>query len=168
MVTLGTGIGVAFCNAGKLYRSGKYHPEMGHVIVSSEGEMCYCGHRGCFESRCSGKAMNERAEQEGYRDFDGLFEMANRGEKKAQEILKSIRQDLKNGIWSLNLIFKPDKLIMAGGFSKQYFEFLKDTIMEDSQDKEDFLSNFEILPAFENENSALAGANMLLGEERGN
>ena len=53
MVTIGTGIGVAFWRNGELYRSGRYHPEMGHVIVSSKGGECYCGHRGCFESCCS-------------------------------------------------------------------------------------------------------------------
>lgn len=166
MVTLGTGIGAAFWDAGRLHRSGKYHPEMGHVIVSSEGEMCYCGHRGCFESKCSGRAMNERARMGGYQNFDSLYAKASDGEKKAKGILEGIRQDLKNGIWTLNLIFKPDIIILAGGFSSQYFSFLKDAIWEDSKGKEDFLSCFEILPAYENENSALAGANMLFGDER--
>lgn len=165
MITLGTGIGAAFWNAGSLHRSGKYHPEMGHVIVASDGDLCYCGHRGCFESRCSGKAMNRRAEKEGYKDFDELYVKAHDNNVEAGRLLEEIRQDLKNGIWTLNLIFKPNIIILAGGFSKRYFPFVKDAVLEDSAGKEDFLSHFEILPAYENKNSALSGAIMLFDQE---
>lgn len=160
MVTIGTGIGVAFWRNGELYRSGRYHPEMGHVIVSSKGGECYCGHRGCFESCCSGKAMNERAEKAGYLNFDDLYVKSNK-ETAAAELLEEILQDLKNGIWNLNLIFKPETIILAGGFSGKYFSLLKDAILKDSSGKEDFLNEFSVLPACGNKNSALVGANML-------
>ncbi|HOS73945.1 MAG TPA: ROK family protein, partial [Verrucomicrobiota bacterium] len=75
MLTFGTGIGVAFCHRGDLYRAGGvYHPEMGHVIVDSEGPACYCNHVGCFESLWSGAAINRRAVDLGYRDFDELYQ----------------------------------------------------------------------------------------------
>lgn len=164
MITIGTGIGVAFWYDGALYRRGRYHPEMGHVVVSSEGRECYCGHRGCFESRCSGKAMNERAMEEGFSDFDDLYIRAPK-EEKASELLRSILKDVKNGIWTLNLIFKPEVIILAGGFSKKYFSLLKTAILEDSSGKEDFLSECCILSACGNRNSALVGANMLFGKE---
>lgn len=161
MVTIGTGIGVAFWRNGELYRSGRYHPEMGHVIVSSKGAECYCGHRGCFESRCSGKAVNERAVEAGYLDFDDLYIKAQEREVRAVELMEEILQDLKNGIWTLNLIFKPETIILAGGFSRKYFSLLRDAVLEDSLGKEDFLDEFSVLPACKNRNSALIGANML-------
>lgn len=165
MITIGTGIGVAFWNNHSLYRSGKYHPEMGHVIVSSAGESCYCGHKGCFESRCSGKAMNERAIAAGYVDFDDLFQKAQGTDSKAEKLLEEMQQDLKNGIWSLNIIFKPDVIILAGGFSQKYFSMIRDAVAQDSEGKEDFLNPFSILPACGNKNSALVGANMLFRKE---
>lgn len=161
MITLGTGIGVAFWQEGELYRGGKYHPEMGHIIVASDGPECYCGHRGCFESLCSGKAINERAQLAGYRDFDEVYEKACGQEKPASELLERILKDMKNGIWSLNIVFKPDTIILAGGFSKKYFSLIRDAVMEDCCGKEDFLNPFEMLPACGNKNSALVGANML-------
>lgn len=161
MVTIGTGIGVAFWSNGALYRSGKYHPEMGHVIVASDGEECYCGHRGCFESRCSGKAINVRAFAAGYTDFDEAYKRAQAGDKKAAELLEQILLDLKNGIWTLSIIFKPEVVIFSGGFSQKYFSLIRDAILKDSEGKEDFLSPFSILPACENKNTALVGANML-------
>lgn len=161
MVTLGTGIGVAFWSGGGLYRSGRYHPEMGHVIVSSKGMDCYCGHRGCFESCCSGKAINQRSNGAGYRDFDDLYSRAEAGEDRAERLLEEILQDVKNGIWTLNVIFKPDIIILAGGFSKKYFAMLREAILEDCTGKDDFLNPFEVLSACGNRNSALVGANML-------
>ncbi|MCI5649603.1 MAG: ROK family protein [Fusicatenibacter sp.] len=161
MITLGTGIGVAFWQEGELYRAGKYHPEMGHIIVSSNGPNCYCGHKGCFESLCSGKAVNERAQEAGFQDFDEVYEKACSQEKTALELLNQILTDMKNGIWSLNVVFKPDTIILAGGFSKKYFSLIQDAVMEDCCGKEDFLSPFEMLPACGNQNSALVGANML-------
>lgn len=161
MLTFGTGIGVAFWNGRELYRSGRYHPEMGHVIVSSRNTECYCGHKGCFESCCSGKALNERAAAAGYADFDDLYGRALQKESGAERLLEEITQDLKNGIWNLNIIFKPDTVILAGGFSRKHFSMIKNAVLEDSMGKEDFLDRFEILPACENKNSALAGANML-------
>lgn len=165
MVTIGTGIGVAFWRDGELYRSGKYHPEMGHVIVSSKGGECYCGHRGCFESCCSGKALNERAVEAGYSDFDDLYIRVQEQEEKAVEFMEEILQDMKNGIWSLNLIFKPEVIILAGGFSRKYFSMLRDAVLADSSGKEDFLNSFSVLPTCGNKNSALVGANMLFVEE---
>ena len=162
MVTIGTGIGVAFWSGENLYRSGKYHPEMGHIIVSSRKAKCYCGHHGCFESCCSGKALNERARQAGYRDFDQLYEDARQNRTNAGYFIDEAMDEMKNGIWTLNIIFKPDVLILAGGFARKYFSLLKETILEDSIGKEDFVEKFEILPAYENINSALIGANMLL------
>lgn len=164
MITVGTGIGVAFWGEGKLYRSGMYHPEMGHVIVSSEGEECYCGHKGCFESRCSGKAMNERAVQAGFKNFDDLYVKSSQ-DAKAECLMKEILRDLTNGIWNLNLIFKPDYVVFAGGFSQKYFDLLKAVTEKDNQGKADFVGNPQTLPACENKNSALVGANMLFMKE---
>ncbi|MCI2050015.1 MAG: ROK family protein [Lachnospiraceae bacterium] len=161
MITIGTGIGVAFWYEKHLYRCGRYHPEMGHIIVASRDRKCYCGHAGCFESCCSGKAMNERAEESGFHDFDDLYRQAQKGDVRGQETVRSIMQDMSNGIWSLNIIFKPNIIIFAGGFSVKYFSFIKDIVLKDSLGKSDFLNDFTILPAGENRNPALAGANMM-------
>lgn len=161
MITFGTGIGVAFWNGQTVHRSGRFHPEMGHVIVSSEGGECYCGHRGCFESLCSGQALNRRASEAGYEDFDELYEKVKGGEAKAQELLGRMLRDIKNGVWNLNIIFKPDRIILAGGFARRYFEMIREAILSDCLGREDFVEPLEILPASRELNPALTGANML-------
>ncbi len=161
MVTVGTGIGVAFWKRGRLHRSGKYHPEMGHVIVSSKGERCYCGHKGCMESLCSGKALNKRAFDAGYADFDELYVRAGDNERKATLLLEQIRRDFANGFWNLNIVFKPEIILLAGGFAKKYFSFLEKIICEDSTGREDWMESFTVLSPWGNKNPALVGVNML-------
>lgn len=162
MFTFGTGIGVAYWNRGQLHRVGEYHPEMGHTIVASYGDVCYCKHKGCFESLCSGTAVNKRAQEIGYENFDDLFQSSQKGDEKAVAFLEGLKQEIKNGIWNLCIAFKPDTVILGGGLMKEYFEFYKETILEEQiSGCEDFIQLFQVLPANEQINPALAGANML-------
>lgn len=161
MVTFGTGIGVAFWDGHAVHRGGRFHPEMGHIIVASDGDPCYCGHRGCFESRCSGQAMNRRAAQAGYADFDALYDAAAK-EQPAARLVEEITRDVQNGIWSLGVVFKPQHIVLAGGFAKRYFTMLRDAVLRDCAGKTDFIEPFAVLPALENRNSALVGAVMII------
>ena len=159
MVTLGTGIGVAFWDGEGVYRTGRYHPEMGHIIVTNEGPVCYCGHRGCFESLCSGKAINARVQAAGYADFEDL--LAHNPQEPAQALLSQILQDFRSGIWSLRVVFKPDVLIIAGGFAKSCFPILQQALSLPAENSEDFSGLAEILPESNVPNAALLGACML-------
>lgn len=166
MVTFGTGIGVACWNRGLLHREGEYHPEMGHVIIATYGETCYCSHKGCFESLCSGTALNQRAKKIGYDDFNALYQAYQTGEEKAGAFIEAFRQEIKNGLWNLNIVFKPDTVILGGGLMKDYFNFVKDIVQEDYKGGyEDFVYPFQVLPASEQMNPALAGANMVLANQ---
>lgn len=164
MVTVGTGIGVAFMDRGTLYRTGQgYHPEMGHVVVSSEGEPCYCGQNGCFESMCSGTAMNKRAVQMGYRDFDELFEHAKEGGEREAEIRNQISEDFSRGLWNLCVIFKPEIVILGGGIMEQYYSFFSKKFLDFIKGKEDFVGSIQLKKAISQAKSALVGATQLKG-----
>ncbi|WP_455818255.1 ROK family protein [Pseudomonas cerasi] len=54
MVTLGTGIGVAMLEGGTPFRNiDGSHPEAGHIPVSDDPVVCYCGLQGCWEMLAS-------------------------------------------------------------------------------------------------------------------
>ena len=160
MVTIGTGIGAAFWDGTGLYRSGRYHPEMGHVIVSSEGPECYCHHRGCFESLCSGTAMNARAKANGYGNFDGLYEAAGHNER-AKALLDKIGREFCAGIFDLAIIFKPDIIMLSGGMMRRYFDFFGGLVQKDMVGLEDFVDTLTVQPTSDNKNTALLCANMM-------
>lgn len=162
MIAFGTGIGVAACNRGALYEAGRFHPEMGHVIVDRDGPECYCRHRGCFESLWSGAALNSRSVQAGFKDFDQLFIAGGQGDRKAAAFVDQARHQLQNGVWNLMSIFKAEVIILGGGLMKRYFEFARDVIQADLRSLLDFTGEFEIVPAGVLGDPALVGAARLV------
>lgn len=62
MVNLGTGIGGAIVQAGRLYRGASgMAGEFGHQQVVEDGLPCPCGNRGCWEQYASGRVLQRRA-----------------------------------------------------------------------------------------------------------
>lgn len=162
MVTVGTGIGSAFMNCGRLYQTGEgYHPEMGHIVVSSQGEECYCGQIGCFESMCSGTAVNKRAAKMGYQDFDKLFSGGKNENKKALIGLNQIAEDFSRGLWNLCVIFKPEVVILGGGMMDKYFSFFSERFLTFIEGREDFVGSPKMIQAGIQASTALVGAAQL-------
>ena len=159
MVTVGTGIGAAFMDRGRLYRPGDgYHPEMGHIVVTSMGDRCYCGQAGCFESRCSGTAVNKRAKEMGFQDFEELLAAGRSGNSGALKGLKEISGDFSRGLWNLCVIFKPDVVILGGGFMECSYHFFVEEFLDFIKGKEDFVGTLQVVQSKKDANSALVGA----------
>ncbi|MFK4998837.1 ROK family protein [Bacillus sp. N9] len=58
LITLGTGIGGAVVQNGKLMRgSGNLAGEIGHMTIVHNGEKCPCGNAGCLERYASTSAL---------------------------------------------------------------------------------------------------------------
>ena len=163
MLTFGTGIGVAICNHGELFRAGGiYHPEMGHMIVDSEGPECYCKHKGCFESLWSGAAINRRAREIGYADFDRLYLDWRSGNPQLTAFMRRAERQFAGGVWNLMSIMKPDTLILGGGLMAMYFDFAADIICRDLAGLNDFVEGYRILKAGEHGEPALVGGAALI------
>lgn len=163
MITFGTGIGVAAYMQGALYRGGgRFHPEMGHVIVDQDGPDCYCGHRGCFESLCSGASLNRLSVEAGYKEFDDVVHRAGEGDPRAAAFMEATRRRICSGVWNLMTIFKPQRLILGGGLMDGYFEMMRDVIRADLEGLQDFVEPFEICKATRHGASALVGAASLM------
>ena len=103
MLTFGTGIGVAICHHGELYRAGGiYHAEMGHMIVDSEGPGCYCNHIGCFESLWSGAAINPARHGDGVTPtLTNCTRGGNRATPRRRRSLRRAERQFANGVWNL-------------------------------------------------------------------
>ncbi len=158
MVSIGTGIGVAYHNGNSLYATrGRFHPEMGHQIVGGDSD-CYCGNSGCFESQCSGTAINARAQKLGYADFGDL--LAHNSEA---DFIAAVQRQYKSGIWNLLTIFKPEILILGGGFAHAHYDFIEKAAA--SAYAPDFTDSFTIMKAQDNAKAALVGAGMLIKQK---
>jgi len=90
-----------------------------------------------------------------------MLAAARLSEPAAKEALNETLQDFQNGIWTLRVIFKPEVLILAGGFGKAYFPLLQEAISGENENQEDFTGFSQILPESDVPNAALLGVCML-------
>lgn len=126
-VTLGTGVGGGFVSQGKILNGAHGSAlEVGHIVLHSGGNKCYCGQQGCSESYLSGTAINKKM------DSKILFEKANLGDPEVLQTMIDYRLDLVQFLSILNNLFNPHYIVFGGGLSAQkvLFEDLKTDLEE--------------------------------------
>ena len=72
IVTLGTGIGGGIIVDRSIYRGNGFAGELGHMIVDPGGLPCTCGNHGCWETRVSGRRLDDLARSSAASDPQGL------------------------------------------------------------------------------------------------
>jgi glucokinase-like ROK family protein len=134
------GIGLGIIMDGKL-QSGMsgFAGEIGHMPFVKDGELCYCGSRGCLETVASGIALARMAKQGiqsgetstlnalSEKEIEGIephivIDAANKGDQYAINILSDIGRNLGKAISTLIQLFNPELIILGGKIAqaKQY------------------------------------------------
>jgi glucokinase len=118
MLTLGTGVGGGVVIDDKLLREGG---ELGHTVLVYDGIPCQgtCTGRGHLEGYVSGTAATKLA-QEAFGpavDAHRLVRLAAEGDATAVEILDGIGRKLGAAIGSLVNVFRPQTVVIGGGFA---------------------------------------------------
>ena len=118
MLTLGTGVGGGVVIDDKLLRDGG---ELGHTVIVYDGIPCQgtCTGRGHLEAYVSGTAATKLA-QEAFGpavDAHRLVRLAAEGDATAVEILDGIGRKLGAAIGSFVNIFRPQIVVIGGGFA---------------------------------------------------
>ena len=118
MLTLGTGCGGGAVLDGQLYRG---WAEFGHIVIVYDGIPCQgtCTGRGHLEGYVSGTAATKLAREEFGPAVDAhrLVRLAAEGERRAVTILADIGGRLGAAIGSFVNIFRPDLVVVGGGFA---------------------------------------------------
>lgn len=123
VLTLGTGLGVGTIINGELLRSGRnLHPEASHISldINDKTAPCGCGNFGCVEAYISGKNFSRRAGKSmGMDDLKGhdLKKLAREGDPKALAAFSDYARLLAFSISSFVVLYAPEVVILAGGFS---------------------------------------------------
>ncbi|MBI3260781.1 ROK family protein [Candidatus Berkelbacteria bacterium] len=114
MLTLGTGVGGALWQDGKLKRGeAGTGAELGHTIIDqSYPDHCQQGHQGCLESMIGG-GVNEKKYGKGLKE---LFGDTN--------FLTQWRNNLERGITALVAQYHPEIVVLGGGVSRDHEQFL--------------------------------------------
>src|SRR3954471_23034118 len=118
MLTLGTGVGGGVVIDGKLLRDGG---ELGHTVLVYDGVPCQgtCTGRGHLEALVSGTAAAKLAREAFGPAVDShrLVRLAAEGDSTAIEILDGIGRMLGAAIGSFVNIFRPQLVVIGGGFA---------------------------------------------------
>lgn len=131
-LTLGTGVGGAIVDGGRMVRGARGGAgEVGHLILFPEGLRCTCGRCGCLEAYVSGPAIVRRYEAALLEQRKGageagtsriqtrqIFAQARQGDPVAVKVVADTYRFLGYGIASLVNIFNPSRVIIGGGLSQ--------------------------------------------------
>lgn len=97
---------------GKNFRCG----EVGHMTVVPDGELCYCGKRGCLDAYCSAKLLSDMTDGKLERFFKGL----EQGEKELTDMWEKYTSYLAAALNNIHMVLDCD--IILGGYVGSYTE----------------------------------------------
>ena len=133
MLTMGTGIGGAVVDGGRLM-VGSFGSagELGHIIIEPGGLACGCGNRGCLEQYASGTAlMREARARLGDETLTSrqLAVLLERRDPQAMDVFTGVCDAMGRGITTLVAVTDPDMVVIGGGVAKAG-ALLRDTIAQ--------------------------------------
>lgn len=126
VLTLGTGLGIGFTVDGKLDGRLPFAHMGGHLTITANDTVCYCGKTGCLESLVSSSGISQIASRIGWsQKYAGLpltaetiFNQKKDGNPDAEVIVKEYCGYLKTGIDNYVNLYAPDMIVLGGGIAK--------------------------------------------------
>ncbi|KAB0665176.1 ROK family protein [Oryzomonas japonica] len=119
-VIMGTGCGGGICIDGRV-RQGPHRiaGEWGHLSVDPAGAACYCGNRGCVETKISGSGVEAAfAREYGERlTMERIVAGAREGEPRCCAAFERFLDDFGRCLGGLISILDPDAVVLGGGLS---------------------------------------------------
>jgi glucokinase len=136
VMTLGTGVGLAWILDGKLYPPPDYGAEGGHMAGSlSDGPLCSCGIAGCLESWASGTGIAAEARRRltnvnvstslNEIRVENLCESMDH-DPIARECIEFAIQELGRALHTIRHLYFPDLIVLGGGAAVGLWPHLSD------------------------------------------
>ena len=121
-LTLGTGVGFGFVVNGQFTDPLPLAHMGGHMKISDDAILCYCGKTGCLEALVSATGIRNIAlQRENLSDIEkveAVFESASRGNKDAEWVIEKLVDYLHTAIHNYVNLFAPDIIVLGGGIAK--------------------------------------------------
>jgi glucokinase len=127
MLTIGTGIGGAILDGGRVLRGSGAAGQLGHVCVDPNGRLCVCGRKGCVETVSSGTAFATHLVEAGLPADTRAEDLLARGDAPARAVIAAWATPLRAAIDSLIATCNPDCVVIGGGAGAAAFAALATT-----------------------------------------
>lgn len=127
MLTIGTGIGGAAMESGRIVNGERSAGQLGHLVINHAGRQCVCGQRGCLETESSGTSLRRHLDEAGYPAeirFEDILPLARAGDKRALSIMTRWASPLRAAIGTLSAAFDPAMVLLGGGMGQAAAEAL--------------------------------------------
>lgn len=124
MLTIGTGIGGAVLEQGKVLRGRGAAGQLGHICIDMQGRACVCGKIGCLETVSSGTAFGVHLAEAGLSADTRAEDLLARGDVQAYGVLAAWVKPLRAGIDTLIATLNPDCVVIGGGAGAAAFAAL--------------------------------------------
>ena len=115
MLTIGTGIGGAILDGGKVLRGSGAAGQLGHICVDPAGRPCVCGRIGCVETVSSGTAFATHLAEAGLQADTRAEDLLARRDAPARAVIAAWATPLRAAIDSLIATCNPDCVVIGGG-----------------------------------------------------
>ncbi|MDP3196120.1 ROK family protein [Tabrizicola sp.] len=115
MLTIGTGIGGAILDGGRVLRGSGAAGQLGHICVDPNGRPCVCGRIGCVETVSSGTAFATHLAEAGLPASTRAEDLLARSDAVARAVIAAWATPLRAAIDSLIATCNPDCVVIGGG-----------------------------------------------------
>ena len=115
LLTIGTGIGGAILDNGRLLRGRGTAGQLGHLTVVPEGRPCVCGRQGCVETESSGTAFATHLAEAGLPPGLRAQDLLARDDPAAARVLHRWAAPLRHAIDTLITTLAPEAVLIGGG-----------------------------------------------------
>lgn len=140
-ITLGTGVGGGIILDGSIWHGEDgMAAEVGHTTVNPEGPQCKCGNTGCVEVYASASGIVREVQRRLTREdsilkksFQGrediftakdVFRAAKAGDPVCLRVIQQMGHYLGIGIANLVNIFNPELIVLSGGVTAAWKDFM--------------------------------------------
>ncbi len=136
-ITLGTGVGSGIVIDGKLITGINFAAgEMGHMVISVDGEKCNCGRRGCWEQYASATALIAQTKDAMQHNQNSImwylvkdnidevngrtaFDAMRQGDEAAQKVVERYIYYVATGIINIINALQPEIICIGGGIGHE-------------------------------------------------
>ena len=102
-----------------------------HMCIDIDGRLCDCGHRGCWGTYVSDRALLKsfRDEFEGIKKYSDIFRGEYLDSKTGKKLLNDYIRYLAVGIKNLIFLYNPEKIIITGNICR-YRDIIADQLLD--------------------------------------
>lgn len=134
VILMDWGIGLGIIADGQVYMGNNgFSGEMGHMVFEEDGELCYCGKRGCLETIASGIYLVNQARADieagiptllknlpNIQDLQpqDIIKVATQGDQYAIDLISYLGRNLGKAMSLLIQILNPESIVLSGKFAQ--------------------------------------------------